>query len=87
MSVDPAITAAIQSGDLPASVTVDYLMESRDRPAKIAILSVGILTAIIVSLRIFSRWSVRRLYIDDAFAVLSLVCSATLPHLQTKTNV
>ncbi|KIN03383.1 hypothetical protein OIDMADRAFT_39725 [Oidiodendron maius Zn] len=73
MSVDPAVAAAIQSGDLPASVTADYLMESRDRPAKIAILSVGVLTAIIVSLRIFSRWSVRRLYIDDAFAVCSLV--------------
>lgn len=73
--VDPAIIDAMQSGRVPADITASYLMQSRDCSARIAILFVVILTSIVVLLRFISRWSVRRLGVDDAFAGLSLVCS------------
>jgi hypothetical protein len=73
MSVEPAIAAAIQSGSVPADITAEFLMESRNQQAKIAVLFVGVLTLIIVVLRFISRWSVGRLGIDDAFAGLTVV--------------
>lgn len=79
MNVDPAIVAAIESGVVPPSITASYLMQNRDCAAKIAILFVVCFTAIIVFLRFVSRWTVRRLGIDDAFAGLSLVCSLRSP--------
>ena len=75
MSDDPAITAAIQSGKVPHSISAEYLAESRDRPARVAIIFVGALTIIIVLLRFISRWSVSRLGVDDALAGFSLVRS------------
>lgn len=47
-------------------------MQSRDRPAKIAILFVGTLTIVIVLLRLISPWSASRLGVDDALASFSL---------------
>jgi hypothetical protein len=79
MKVDPNVAAAVQSGAVPPDVSIALLMQKRDGPAKAALLFVGILTFIIVVLRFISRWSVRRLGIDDAFAGLSVVCIPTPP--------
>jgi hypothetical protein len=77
MSDDPAITAAIQSGIVPPSISAEYLAESRDRPARRAIIFVGALTIVVVLLRFISRLSVSRLGLDDALAAFSLVHSPT----------
>ena len=81
MSDDLAIAEAIQSGKVPPSISSQYLAESRDRPARIAIIVVGALAIVIVSLRFISRWSVSRLGVDDALAGFSLVGSPnSFPH-------
>lgn len=74
--MEPAITAAIASGKVPASISADYLMQNRDHPAILAIDLVGLFTAIVVVLRFGSRlFHVKRFGIDDALAAISLVCS------------
>jgi hypothetical protein len=80
-TIDRAIHAAIASGRVPPSITADYLFQSRDTGAKVALLLVGALTTIIVVLRCISRWTARRLGIDDAFACLSSVSTARNPSL------
>ena len=80
-TIDPEVAAAIQSGAVPPGVSVDILMQKRDEPAKIALLFVGILSLLIMVLRFISRWSVKRLGIDDAFAGLTVVCTPTNPPL------
>lgn len=74
MILDQDVLAAIQAGDVPASVSPELLMQKRDQPARIALLFVSILTFVIVVLRFISRWTVKRLGIDDAFAGFSVVC-------------
>lgn len=71
--VESSILVAIDAGKVPPSITLDYLLQSRNEPAKIAIYVTGSFTAIIVMLRCFTRWWVRRFWIDDTLAVISLV--------------
>jgi hypothetical protein len=72
--VEPAIAAAVAAGRVPQSVTVQFLMESRDAPARAAILAVTILTSIVVLLRCGSRALVMHKFgFDDGLALFSLV--------------
>jgi hypothetical protein len=77
--VSPIIAAAIASGRVPPDITAEYLMETRDLPAKGAVVCVGLLTISVVLLRFISRWSVKRLGIDDVLAGVSLVLNSRLP--------
>lgn len=74
MAVEPAITAAIASGNVPSEITAEYLMENRDHPAIVAILVIVVLTFIVVMARCFSRYFlVKRFGLDDGLAFLSVV--------------
>jgi hypothetical protein len=74
MAVEPAITAAIESGDVPPNITTEYLMETRDHPAIIALIFVGVLTFIVVSARCISRhFLVKSFGLDDGLAFFSVV--------------
>jgi hypothetical protein len=84
--VEPSVLVAIDSGKVPPSITLDYLLRSRNEPAKVAIYVAGSFTAIIVVLRCFTRWWVQRFWIDDTLAVISLVCSNHFPSESRQTN-
>jgi hypothetical protein len=74
MAVEPAITVAIQSGNVPPEITVGYLMENRDPPAVVAIIFVAVLTFLVVTARCSSRYFiVKRFGLDDGLAFLSVV--------------
>jgi hypothetical protein len=73
--IEPAIAEAISSGAVPASISASYLMENRNHPAEVAIVVVTVITFFVVSLRCCSRvFLVKGFGLDDALAVLSLVC-------------
>ena len=79
MAVEPAITAAIASGNMPSTITANYLMETRDHPARIALTFVGALTFVVVLLRCISRlFLVRSFGLDDGLAAFSMVRSIPL---------
>lgn len=85
MVVEPAITAAIASGNVPSTITADYLMETRDHPAIIALTFVGALTFVVVLLRCISRFFlVRSFGLDDGLAASSMV--KALPYNDSPTN-
>jgi hypothetical protein len=74
MAVEPAITAAIASGDVPPNITTEYLMQTRDHPAIIALIFVGVLTFIMVLGRCISRhFLVKSFGLDDGLAFFSVV--------------
>lgn len=74
MAVEPAITAAIASGNVPSEITAEYLMENRDHPAIVAILVIVVLTFIVVMARCFSRYFlVKSFGLDDGLAFLSVL--------------
>lgn len=74
MAVEPAILAAIDAGNVPSSITVEYLMQNRDPPAIIALIFIGVLAFIVVVARCFSRlFLVKSFGFDDGLAFFSVV--------------
>lgn len=72
--VEAAIARAMASGAVPAQITADYLMESRDRPAIVALIFLTVLTVIVVGTRCVSRLFILKIFgLDDYLALLSLV--------------
>ena len=75
-----AIPADIQAayaipGNVPADITPEYLMESRDRAPIIAIIFIGSLAIILALLRSYARLVVVKEFgFDDALALLTVVC-------------
>lgn len=80
--MEPAITQAIASGRVPQTVAGDYLMQSRDHRAIVALLFITSLAFIIVGARCSSRIFFLEMFgLDDALAVLSLcVCHSFIAH-------
>lgn len=74
--IDPKVAQAIAAGKVPAGVSAEFLSESKDRPAIIAIILVTVITSVIVLLRLISRLLVvKRFGIDDGLALCSWVRS------------
>lgn len=70
--------------DMPSDLTLEFLQESRDRGAIIAILVITSFVMIVVALRSYARYiSVRGFGLDDWLALLALVsllkCAVSLP--------
>lgn len=60
--------------DMPSDLTLEFLQESRDRGAIIAILVITSFVMIVVALRSYARYiSVRGFGLDDWLALLALV--------------
>ncbi|RAL13924.1 uncharacterized protein BO97DRAFT_332864, partial [Aspergillus homomorphus CBS 101889] len=77
--ISAAIEAADAAGRIPAGVSLEYLAQSRDRPAKIAILFGCALTAVIVAARCYARiFFLKRFGMDDALAVFTLMLYITV---------
>lgn len=74
--VDPRITQAFEDGRVKEEgITPEFLAESKDQPAIIAIIFVTALTFSIVCTRLLSRiFIVKRFGFDDALALCGLVC-------------
>ncbi|WPH01395.1 Hypothetical protein R9X50_00424000 [Acrodontium crateriforme] len=70
---DPAVASAVAAGRVPADVSIAHLDETRDLPAKIAIIFVCSLAFIIIVLRCFSRIFLVKIFfgIDDVLAIIS----------------
>ena len=68
------IDSAQAAGRIPSGISLDYLAQSRDQSAKIAILFVGCLTIVIVVARCYARiFLVKSFGLDDALAAFTLV--------------
>jgi hypothetical protein len=62
------------SNNIPADITLDFLQESKDRGAIIAILFITSFVLVVVALRCYARFtSVRGFGLDDWLAVTALV--------------
>ncbi|TQV94124.1 integral membrane protein pth11 [Cordyceps javanica] len=72
---DAAVAAAIASGKIPEGITEEFLNESKNQPAIIAIVVVTVLTSLVVLCRLASRaFVIKRIGIDDGLALGSLSC-------------
>ncbi|KZF25824.1 hypothetical protein L228DRAFT_266268 [Xylona heveae TC161] len=68
------IQDAIAAGRVPNDISPQYLAESRDRPAIIAMLTIGVFVVLLVSLRCYARLILtKRFGLDDVLIVLALV--------------
>lgn len=68
------ISAAFAAGRVPEGVTAEYLEQERDGGPLAGIFTVGILTILIVFLRLYARlFIVKRVGADDYLAVLTTV--------------
>lgn len=76
--VDADVAQAYAEGRVPTNIsyiTPEYLSESRDEPAIIAIALITALVTIVLVLRCFSRIClVKSFGLDDGLALLSYVC-------------
>lgn len=76
--VDAAVARAFAEGRVPANITYltpEYLSESRDPPAIVAIIVVLALATLFVALRCYSRIClVKSFGLDDSLALCSYVC-------------
>ncbi|KAL1311556.1 hypothetical protein AAFC00_001675 [Neodothiora populina] len=73
--IDADVAAAIASGNVDPGITAEYLNESRDEPAIIAIIVITIIVSIVLLLRCFSRvFIVKSFGIDDWLALISYTC-------------
>ena len=75
--------------DMPSDLTLEFLQESRDRGAIIAILVITSFVMIVVALRSYARYvSVRGFGLDDWLALLALVslvdCATSYTFLKPK---
>ncbi|PWY74285.1 hypothetical protein BO70DRAFT_319401, partial [Aspergillus heteromorphus CBS 117.55] len=72
--ISTAIETAAAEGRIPAGITLEYLAQSRDQPAKIAIFCVSALATVIVIARCYARlFIVKKFGWDDALAVLTVL--------------
>jgi fucose permease len=76
-NIPPEILAAQAAGRIPTGESLEYLAESRDGPAKAAIVFVGCVAFVTMIGRFYSRiWLVKKLGLDDYLAFFTLVfCS------------
>jgi hypothetical protein len=74
MGIPDDILLANAAGRIPSGVSLEYLAESRDRPALVAILFLVCFTGVIMIVRLYARiWLVKRLGLDDILAILTMV--------------
>lgn len=87
VAINPNIAAAFAAGRIPANltyITPEYLSQSRDKPAVIAVVSVCAFTSFIVLLRCSSRLFLGKTFgVDDSLAVFSNVSNLSLAFIMT----
>ena len=74
MTIPKDILAASAAGKIPSDISLEYLAQTRDEPAIVAILIVGIVTLAIVSARLYARaFVVLKFGIDDCLVAFTSV--------------
>lgn len=84
MAIPPDILAAQAAGRIPDGISVSYLAQSRDHSAIVGIVFLVCLTGVLMALRLYARmFIVKKTGLDDALAILTMVCRKCLPCLET----
>jgi hypothetical protein len=79
MTIPEDILAANATGRIPDGVSLSYLAESRDHSAIVGILFMVCFAGLVVLVRLYARlFLVKKLGLDDALAVLTLVCASNI---------
>ncbi|KAE8152162.1 hypothetical protein BDV25DRAFT_151434 [Aspergillus avenaceus] len=74
MGIPDDILLADAAGRIPAGISLDYLAQSRDRPAIVAIVFLVCFTGTLMAVRLYARiWLVKKLGLDDALAILTMM--------------
>lgn len=74
MAIPDDILLADAAGTIPPGMSLEYLAESRDRPALVAIIFLVCFTGAIMIVRLYARiWLVKKLGLDDALAILTML--------------
>lgn len=75
MTIPEDILVANAAGRIPDGITFSYLAESRDRPAIVGIIFMVCFAGLLMLVRLYARLVlVKKLGLDDALAVLTMVC-------------
>jgi hypothetical protein len=73
-NIPPDILTAQAAGRIPDDVSLGYLAESRDGPAKVAIIALGCVAFITMMGRFYSRMQLAKKFgLDDYLAFLTMV--------------
>ena len=87
MAIPDDILLADAAGTIPSDVSLEHLAESRDRPAKVAIIFMVCLAGVLMLVRLYARtWLVKKIGMDDILAVLTMVWTWTLRSNHTKSS-
>lgn len=79
MAIPDDILAADAAGRIPNGVSLEYLAESRDSSAIVGIIFMICFTGLLMILRLYARaFIVKKIGLDDALAVLTLVRSSII---------
>ncbi|KAH8433767.1 uncharacterized protein LDX57_011401 [Aspergillus melleus] len=74
MAIPDDILLADAAGTIPSDVSLEHLAESRDRPAKVAIIFMVCLAGVLMLVRLYARtWLVKKIGMDDILAVLTMI--------------
>jgi hypothetical protein len=75
MTIPEDILVANAAGRIPDGITLSYLAETRDRPAIVGIIFMVCFAGLLMLVRLYARLVlVKKLGLDDALAVLTMVC-------------
>lgn len=76
MTIPDDILAANATGRIPDGISLSYLAQSRDHSAIVGILFMVCLAGLLMLIRLYARlFLVKKLGLDDALAVLTMVCA------------
>ncbi|KAJ5558218.1 hypothetical protein N7535_008433 [Penicillium sp. DV-2018c] len=82
MTIPEDILAAEAAGRIPSGVSLEYLAESRDRPALVGIIFMICFTGLVMIVRLYARaYIVKRVGLDDALAIVTLLFYITFAAL------
>lgn len=82
MIIPDDILAADAAGRIPSGVSLEYLAQSRDSSAIVGIIFMICFTGLLMIVRLYARaFIVKKIGLDDALAVLTLVRSYFSPQI------
>jgi hypothetical protein len=85
MTIPEDILAANATGRIPDGISLSYLAESRDHSAIVGILFMVCFAGLLVLVRLYARlFLVKKLGLDDALAVLTMVCAFLSPKIDPR---
>lgn len=88
MAIPEDILLANAAGRIPDDVSLEYLAETRDGPAKVAIVFLVCLAGVLMLVRLYARtWLVKKIGMDDILAVLTMVCNSPIKLDQIDSNL